>query len=284
MAKMSIGILHPGEMGVSVAASAKNGGHKVYWASGGRSPQTVERATSAGLYDIGTLSRLCQRCSVIVSVCPPDAAEMVADQVLSHSFTGLYLDANAISPERAIRIGRKMAQAGVAYVDGGIIGGPAWEPGRTWLYLSGKQAQDCFERLSAGPLETEVIGDRVGKASALKMCFAANTKGTTALLCAILAAAESLDVREELERQWSRDRSDFADHASRRVRRVTAKAWRFAGEMDEIAATFAGTGVPGEFHAAASILYRRIAHFKDAPSLPRLEAVLAALATDEQEP
>jgi 3-hydroxyisobutyrate dehydrogenase-like beta-hydroxyacid dehydrogenase len=271
-------------MGVSVAASAKNGGHKVYWASAGRSPQTVDRATNVGLHDIGTLSQLCQRCGVILSVCPPDAAETVADQVLSHSFKGLYLDANAISPERAIRIGRKMAQAGVAYVDGGIIGGPAWEPGRTWLYLSGKQAQDVAALFSAGPLETEVIGDRVGKASALKMCFAANTKGTTALLCAILAAAERLDVREELERQWSRDGSDFAEQTAGRVRRVTAKAWRFAGEMDEIAATFAGTGVPGEFHAAASILYRRIAHFRDAPSLPPLEAVLAALITDEEEP
>jgi 3-hydroxyisobutyrate dehydrogenase-like beta-hydroxyacid dehydrogenase len=128
VAKMSIGILHPGEMGVSVAASAKNGGHKVYWASAGRSPQTGERATSAGLYDIGTLSRLCQRCDSIVSVCPPDAAEMVADQVLSHSFAGLYLDANAISPERAIRIGRKMAQAGVAYVDRGSTWMPTPSP------------------------------------------------------------------------------------------------------------------------------------------------------------
>jgi 3-hydroxyisobutyrate dehydrogenase-like beta-hydroxyacid dehydrogenase len=271
-------------MGVSVAASAKNGGHQVYWVSAGRSSRTIQRATGIDLHDMGTLSRLCRRCDVIISVCPPDAAETVADQVLDHSFAGLYLDANAISPERAVRIGRKMARAGVAYVDGGIIGGPAWEPGHTWLYLSGKQAQDVAALFSAGPLETEVIGDRVGKASALKMCFAANTKGTTALLCAILAAAERLDVRKELERQWSRHESDFADQAARRVRRVTAKAWRFAGEMDEIAATLAGTGVPGDFHAAASILYRRMAHFKDAPSLPPLEAVLAALAGDEEQP
>jgi 3-hydroxyisobutyrate dehydrogenase-like beta-hydroxyacid dehydrogenase len=271
-------------MGVSVAASAKNSGHKVYWASAGRSPQTWERAAKAGLDDLGTLSGLCERCSVIVSVCPPHAAETVADQVLASAFTGLYLDANSISPERAIRIGRKMAQAGVAFVDGGIIGGPAWEPGRTWLYLSGECAQDAASLFSAGPLETEVIGDRAGKASALKMCFAANTKGTTALLCAVLAAAEKLDVRKELERQWSRNGSDYAEQAAGRVHRVTAKAWRFAGEMDEISETFASAGLPGEFHAGASVVYRRIAGFKDAPSLPPLEAVLAALASDEEGP
>ena len=113
------------------------------------------------------------------------------------------------------------------------------------------------------------------------MCFAANTKGTTALLCAVLAAAENLGVREDLERQWSRDGSDFAEQSVERVRRVTAKAWRFAGEMDEIAATFADAGVPGEFHAAASVLYRRIAQFKDAASPPPLEVVLAALVSEQ---
>ena len=176
-----------------------------------------------------------------------------------------------------------MGQAGVAFVDGGIIGDPAWGPGHTWLYLSGNRAQDAASLFSAGPLETEVIGDRAGKASALKMCYAANTKGTTALLCGVLAVAEKLDVREELERQWSRNGSDYAEQVGERVRRVTAKAWRFAGEMDEISETFASAGLPGEFHAAASVLYRRIAGFKDAASLPSLETVLEALASGETE-
>ena len=283
MTKKTVGILHPGQMGVSIAASAKNGGHDICWASEGRSPQTHERAAKAGLHDAGTLAELSQVCSTILCVCPPHAAEDVAQQVLSHAFTGLYVDANAISPQRAIRIGRKMAEASVDFVDGGIIGGPAWTPGRTWLYLSGERAPDVASLFSAGPLETAVIGDEIGKASALKMCFAANTKGTTALLCAILAAAEKLGVREELEHQWSRGGSDFAERTVERVRNVTAKAWRFAGEMDEIASTFSEAGLPGDFHAAAAVIYRRIADFKDAPSTPPLEVVLAALAPDKDE-
>jgi 3-hydroxyisobutyrate dehydrogenase-like beta-hydroxyacid dehydrogenase len=277
-----IGILHPGQMGVSVAASAGRGGHQVYWASEGRSPETRRRAEQVGLHDLGVLARVCERCSVILSVCPPHAAETLADRVLACGFAGLYLDANAIAPRRAERIGRKMADAGASFVDGGIIGGPAWEPGRTWLYLSGQRSADVASLFSAGPLETEVIGDRPGKASALKMCFAANTKGTTALLCAVLAAAENLGVRAELERQWSRYEPGFAEEAAGRVRRVTAKAWRFAGEMDEIAATFADAGLPGEFHAAAAVLYRRMAHLRDVSSVPPLEAVLAALASGQE--
>jgi 3-hydroxyisobutyrate dehydrogenase-like beta-hydroxyacid dehydrogenase len=283
MTKHKIGILHPGLMGISIAASAQNSGHDVYWASEGRSAQTRERAEKFDLRDAHTLKELCATCSIIVSVCPPHAAQDVASQVMGHSFTGLYLDANAISPQRAIRIGQTVAQAGATFVDGGIIGGPAWEPGHTWLYLSGpsQSAHAVASCFSAGPLETSVIGEAVGKASALKMCFAAYTKGSTALLCAILATAETLGVREELEHQWSRGGSDFAEQATQSVRHVTAKAWRFAGEMDEISSTFAEAGLPGEFHAAAAVIYRRLAHFEDAPSTPSLDEVLAALAEVE---
>jgi 3-hydroxyisobutyrate dehydrogenase-like beta-hydroxyacid dehydrogenase len=282
MERLNVGILHPGQMGVSLAATAKNSGHNVYWASAGRSQQTQQRAEVFELLDAGTLDELGRRCSVIVSVCPPHAAEEVAHQVLGASYRGLYLDANAISPQRAQRIGQAMTAAGVSFVDGGIIGGPAWEPGRTWLYLSGEEAERAAACFAAGPLETSVIGDSMGKASALKMCFAAYTKGTTALLCAILATAETLGVRAELEGQWSRGGSDFAEQARSRARHVTSKAWRFAGEMEEISQTFAQAGLPGDFHAAAAAIYRRIAHFKDAEDLPSLEEVLAALGADAE--
>ena len=277
MQSRRLGILHPGNMGISIAASAQNSGCEVYWASEGRSQRTRQRAEEFHLTDAGTLAQLCQICPVVVSACPPHAAEEVAAQVVAQGFTGLYVDANAISPQRAVRIGEMMVAAGVAFVDGGIIGGPAWEPGQTWLYLSGGRAQEVADCFSAGPLETDVIGEGIGRASALKMCYAAWTKGSTALLCAILATAEELDVWEELRRQWDRDWPDFAEQAANRARRVTAKAWRFAGEMDEISATFTAAGLPGGFHAAAADLYGRIAHFKDAPEVPALEEVLAAL-------
>jgi 3-hydroxyisobutyrate dehydrogenase-like beta-hydroxyacid dehydrogenase len=169
-----------------------------------------------------------------------------------------------------------LVAAGVAFVDGGIIGGPAWEPGQTWLYLSGQRAEEVAACFSDGPLETAVIGQAAGKASALKMCYAAWTKGSTALLCAILAAADELGVWPELRGQWERDWPGFAGQAEGRARRVTAKAWRFAGEMDEIAVTLEAAGAPGGFHAAAAGLYRRLAHFKDRP-VPPLDEVLAAV-------
>ena len=271
------GILHPGQMGISIAASAQNSGCEVYWASANRSKQTLTRAEEYLLQDSQTLENLCQTCEIIVSVCPPHAATDLAHQVIAAGFQGIYVDANAIAPQRVIPMAQSMAEAGITFVDGGIIGGPAWEPGRTWLYLSGTEAPKVADCFSAGPLETSIIGEEIGKASALKMCFAAYTKGSTALLCGILAAAESLDVREALETQWSRGGSNFTEETQNRVRRVTAKAWRFEGEMKEIAATLASTGIPGNFHTAAAEIYRRMADFKDAPETPELEEVIKAL-------
>jgi len=277
MQKPKLGIIHPGNMGISVAASAKNSGCEVFWASEGRSAQTLERAEKFALHDASTMADLCQTCSILVSVCPPHAAEEMAETVLRHGFAGLYLDANAISPQRTVRIGERMTAAGVSFVDGGIVGAPAWEPNKTWLYLSGRDAAKVADCFSSGPLETTIIGEAIGKASALKMCYAAWTKGSTALLCAILTTAEAFEVWEELKQQWERNWPGFAEEAVNRVRRVTGTAWRFVGEMEEISTTFEEAGLPGGFHATAANLYRRVAHFKDSPSTPPLGDVLAAL-------
>ena len=277
MNEQHIGFLHPGAMGVSLAATARNTGHTAYWVSQGRSQETRQRATEHGLIEMQTIDQLCSACSVIIAVCPPHAATEVAEQVLACSFDGIYADVNAISPQRATQIGRLTTDAGVTFVDGGIIGGPAWNPGSTWLYLSGPDAHEVAACFSGGPLATEVIGDDIGKASALKMCYAANTKGTTALLCAVVAAAERLGVRKELEEQWSRGGSQYAQHTLARIRRVTAKAWRFAGEMEEIAATLETAGLPNGFHLAAENLYQRMAKFKGADQTPAVEDVLRAL-------
>lgn len=274
---MKIGILHPGEMGVSIAASAIKSGHEVYWVSDNRSDKTRQRAEKHNLVDIVSLSHLCQTSEIIFSVCPPHSAEDVAKSVIERGFKGYYLDANAISPQRSSRIRQMVESNGIHFIDGGIIGGPAWNPKETWLYLSGKDAKVIAGCFSNGPLETKIIGDEIGKASALKMCYAAYSKGTTALLAAILATAESLGVRDELYGQWNMDDPSFSEQANRRTTRVTAKAWRFEGEMHEIAATFQEAGLPNGFHEAAAEIYHRLAGFKDSTETPSLDDVLNTL-------
>ena len=272
----TIGILHPGEMGITLAATIRNSGYPVFWASEGRSPQTRQRAERLDLEDLGSLQKLCETCSILVSICPPAAAEDLAHQVRLANFPGLYLDANAISPQKARRIASIIAGNGASFVDGSIIGPPALQPDTTWLYLSGEQASRLAACFLAGPLQARLLGDAPGAASALKMCYAAYTKGTTALLSAILAAAESFDVRQALTDQWALDDPDFSERTSHRIGRSAKKAWRFIGEMEEIASTFESAGLPGGFHRAAAEIYQRTARYKDQPA-PTLEEILQAV-------
>lgn len=276
MSESNVGILHPGAMGVSFGAALKVN-NTVYWVSEGRSPESVARAEESGLNDAGTLAEICKICDVLVSICPPHGAEALAEDVIATGFKGLYCDANAIAPERAKRIGQKLNSAGIDFVDGSIIGPPAWKEGQTRLYLSGKSSQEVAELFANSLVTACVVGDEIGKASALKMVFAALTKGTTALLSASMAAAEALGVRDDLEQEWAMRDPQSVESNRKSVQQVTQKAWRFAGEMEEIATTFADAGLPDEFHIACNIVYGRMAGFKGADQLPDLADVLKSL-------
>jgi 3-hydroxyisobutyrate dehydrogenase-like beta-hydroxyacid dehydrogenase len=262
-------------MGASVGAAASSNGHTVFWASAGRTPSTWARARRAKLEDAGTVADLVRGSEIVLSVCPPHAAEEVAQEVAQLGFSGVYVEGNAISPDRTRAIQRIVEAAGAHYVDGGIIGGPAWtREAKTHLYLSGPRAEEVSACFAGSPLQASVISTRIGAASALKMGYAAYTKGTTALLTAILGMVEKEGVRADLARQWG---ETFTNQTIKRVCSNTAKAWRFVGEMHEIAATFRGAGMPGGFHDAAAEVYERLEEFKDRAEPPAIEMVLEAL-------
>lgn len=260
-----------------VAATIANSGHEVFWASEARGAETRRRAAGASLRDAGTVAELCKTCAALVSVCPPEFAERVAEEVAGYAFPGLYVDANAISPERTRRLGRLLTRQGATFIDGCIIGLPARTRGQTWLYLSGEKAESAASFFHGGPLEVEVLGEEIGQASALKMCFAAHSKGIAALRAAVVGAAEALGVRVALERQWSRSGPPVAQ-VTDSIQHIAPKAWRFVAEMQEIANTFGSVGVPKGFPEAAAEVFARLAEFKSGGK-PDLPAVLRKLTT-----
>ncbi len=272
----TVGLLHPGAMGASVGAAA-GGRARVVWASAGRSADTRARAVSAGLEDVETLERLLAVADLVVVVCPPHAAEDVAQAVAAVGFRGIYLDANAVSPARTRRIAAVVGGAGAAFVDGGIIGGPAWRGGTTRLYLAGERAAEAAACFEGSPLDALVLDGGIGAASALKMAYAAYSKGSAALIAAILALAEHEGVRPALLAEWGRGDGRLAREYERTIAAAVPKAWRYVGEMDEIAATFAAAGLPSGFHEAASALYQRLDSYRDADPPPPTDEVTARL-------
>lgn len=273
----TVGLLHPGDMGGVVGACAKAAGQRVLWASAGRSAGTRERAAAAGLEDAGTVDALVAASDVVLSICPPHAALDLAREIAARRFTGLFVDGNAVAPATAREIGAVVERGGATFVDGGLIGPPPRSAGSTRLYLSGREAKRAVALFESSALEAIAVNDVPGAASALKMVYAAFTKGTSALLMGVRALAASEGVDDALLAEWRRSQPDLPKRSEAAARDNARKAWRFVGEMDEIAATFEAAGLPGGFHAAAGEIYRRLADYKDVATPPTMADLVEPL-------
>jgi 3-hydroxyisobutyrate dehydrogenase-like beta-hydroxyacid dehydrogenase len=243
-----VGLLFPGEMGAELGAAADA---DVVWASKGRSALTVGRAATAGLRDVSTVAALVEASDIVLSVCPPAIAEDVAREVADAGFRALYLEANAISPERAKRIAATLAAAGARAVDGGIIGSTGLN-----LYLSGEpeDVARIVELFTGTTVTTVALDGGIGAASALKMAYAGWNKIGVGLAAQAHAIARAYGVEDALAAEGvSADR--FA--------RSSRKAWRWAPEMEEVAATCAELGLPPETALGAAALFERWSRHRD---------------------
>jgi 3-hydroxyisobutyrate dehydrogenase-like beta-hydroxyacid dehydrogenase len=273
----TIAILHPGEMGSAIGAGLSAHGHRVVWASAGRGATSRRRAQNAGLEDVETLAHAAQAADIVFSVCPPHAALEQARAVAACGFGGVYVDANAVSPETTREVGCVVEAAGASYVDAGIIGPPPIPGASVRLYLCGSRAGEIAPLFEGCIMHAIVLEGLVGAASALKVCYAAWNKGATALLAGIRALAEQEGVDAALLSEWKISLPDVSKRSE--VVTVSArKAWRWIAEMEEIAASFEAAGLPAGFHLAAADIYRRLEGFKDAARPPTLAEVTAALS------
>lgn len=236
---MIVGLLHPGEMGAAIGTALLDAGHEVLWASEGRSKATHRRA--ATFVDAGSVANLVARSDVVFSVIPPSAAVELAESL--PPFDGIYVDANAVSPATAARVGSLVKR----FVDGGIVGGPP----APRVYLSGDEAARVAALFEGSAIETELVSS----ASALKCAYAAWTKGSGALLLAVREFAQAEGIWEALAEEWARSQPHLADRLARAERSAAVKGWRWVGEMEEIAAAFAADGLPPGFHKAAAEVY-----------------------------
>lgn len=259
----TVALLHPGNMGVTIGAAAAASGAQILWASRERGTATRKRAEQAGLHDAGTLTEAVRRSDVVLSVCPPHAAVDVARAVAAEKFSGIYVDANAVSRATAEQIGAIVSAAGASFVDGGIIGSPVKQAGTTRLYLSGPDAEVVTSLFSGSMLDARPIGLAPGAASALKVAYAAWTKCTDALILTIRAYARREGVDKALLEEWSISQPALAKKCDRAAAVAVPKMWRYVGEMKEIAEAFAAAGLPAGFHEAAAEVSDRLAGFKN---------------------
>ena len=254
----TVGLLHPGDMGAAVGGCLVAAGHTVLWDPSGRSRASTGRALAAELTGV-EFGALAARSSVILSVCPPHAALDVARQVAAAAFGGVYVDANAVSVATAAQVAAIVTAGGATYVDGGIIGIPPDGTGRTRLYLSGERAGEVRALFARSALDARIADGPAYAASAVKMAYAAWTKGSGALLLACRALARAEGVEKTLLTEWGMSQQGLAARSEGSAAAAAAKGWRWVAEMEEIAASMTADGLPAGFHEAAAAIYDRAA-------------------------
>ena len=263
MTLKTVAVMSPGDMGEGVGASVRGQGLDVITVLKGRSDATRKRAERAGFREVPDLGTLVAEADLVLSIMPPERAEGFAAEVAEAAgdaaSSTVFAEMNAISPMTSRRIAERMAAAGIPYIDGGIIGLAPFKGGSpTRLYVSGPQA-GLMDALDGNGKKVMQVGDEIGRASAVKMVYASITKGTDTLLTAACMTAEQLGVRQILEQEWASSQADALARMERRVPALPADSGRWIGEMEEIAATYAESGVTPHFHKGAADVYRVLA-------------------------
>jgi 3-hydroxyisobutyrate dehydrogenase-like beta-hydroxyacid dehydrogenase len=255
----TIGLISPGDMGQAVGTLLVEGGARVVTCVAGRSERTRALARSAGFIEVPTLDELVRESELVLSIVPPAQAVAVARDVASAlGATGarvVYVDCNAIAPRTAREVAAVIAPTGSGFVDAGIVGGPPRDAPSPRFYASGPD-RARFGALGDAGLDVRVLGDEVGEASAVKMCYAALTKGTTAIATELLVAARKLGVYDTLVAELRDSQATQAKRMGDSVPAMPGKAHRWVAEMEEIARTFEDVGLTPLIFQGAAEMYR----------------------------
>ncbi|WP_112491060.1 NAD(P)-dependent oxidoreductase [Streptomyces bacillaris] len=265
---ITVTVLHPGTMGAAITAELVAGGHEALSVTKGRSENTWLRGREAGATAYDSLAEALSRSAVVLSVCPPQAAEDVAAAVAAHGFAGVYADVNAISPQRVRRIADEI-RPGSAVVDGAVFGQPPGEGRATRLYLAGADSpvELVASLFTDSALQVCRVGDTPGSASALKMAFASYQKAARTLAGIAHALADAHGVGDQLTAEAEIMISAILSDPEY-LPSVAARAWRWAPEMEEVADTLRAADLPTDMAEATARVLACWEQDKDQFDLP----------------
>ncbi len=254
-----VAILSPGAMGHAVGRVLAEHGVDIITCLAGRSERTHRLASAAGFTEMPTLEDLVCEADLVLSILVPVDAEASACQLagaLKATGAQPYIaDCNAISPMRSAKIEAVIQSAGGRFIDASIIGPPPGQGAPPRFYVSGTHAEAMLP-LDGKGIVVKSLGEIIGRASGIKMCYAALTKGTSTLQVALLTAAESMGLTEELRQELAYSQAAALQSMESTIPRLPPNAHRWVGEMEEIASTFAKVGVTSHFHLGAAAIYR----------------------------
>ena len=260
MTVKTVGVMSTGDMGSGVGGVLVRSGLRVITSLEGRSEASRSRALEQGIVDVGSLDDVVTASDLILSILVPSEAfafaESVGESIVRTSSQVAFADCNAVSPATGVKIGEIITAAGGMFIDAGIIGGSPRTGAVPRFYASGEYAMILGE-LDGKGISVPVMGGAVGRASGLKMVYAALTKGSAALHASTLMTAKSLGLFDDLICELEESQPATLN-AMNRVNSISAQAFRWIGEMEEISATFKDAGITPNIHTGAAETFQKI--------------------------
>ncbi|MDP6549152.1 MAG: DUF1932 domain-containing protein [Dehalococcoidia bacterium] len=257
----TVAILSPGDMGHAVGQLLREHELRVVTCLAGRSGRTRTLAEKAGIEDMSSLEEMVKRSDVILSITVsevvPAVCQAVADAIRATGSDVLFAECNAIAPQVARRMETVIETAGGRFVDASIIGGPPKGGSCPRFYASGPRVAE-FEVLRDFGLDVRGLGPEIGRASGIKMCYAAMTKGSSALYAELLMAAELIGLSDHLREEFQGSQPAIYKRMEGGLPGVPAKSRRWVSEMQEIEATFDHLGLTPRMFQGVADIYRQM--------------------------
>jgi 3-hydroxyisobutyrate dehydrogenase-like beta-hydroxyacid dehydrogenase len=280
-----VGMVGYGEVGRIFASGLLQAGvaevlaWDLLFADAQRREAMLDQAAQAGVRATDGVAALCAGGpGLIVSAVTASSTLAVAEAVAAHIAPGtFFLDLNSASPGTKQRAAALIDAAGGHYVEAGVMTSVPPYGIRVPMLLGGPHAARLLPVLQAWGMDAKVTSERLGVASATKMCRSVMIKGLEALVLESYATARHYGVEDAMiaTLQETFPGIDWQTQGSYFFSRVAQHGKRRAEEMREVAQTVREAGF--EPFMASAIAQKhdwmaaqaRAGHFGDLPAKPQ---------------
>jgi 3-hydroxyisobutyrate dehydrogenase-like beta-hydroxyacid dehydrogenase len=209
--------------------------------------ETLAKAKDAKVHACDTIQEALQSADLIISAVTASSAANVAGDAAPFLRAGqIYLDINSVSPETKLEIARTLNESPATFVEAAVMAAVSPQRLKVPMLLGGAQAATAGERLRAIGMNVKPISDRIGVASAIKMCRSIIIKGLEAITVESMFTARRYGAEKQVldslaatypDMGWSGTLPDYL------ISRVAEHGKRRAAEMREAAQAVADAGL-----------------------------------------
>ncbi len=268
-----------GEAGETFARAASWNGHARGWdLLPARRELMAACGVSAGTDAADVLAGAQCALSLVTADAALDAARDYAPLLEAGQF---WLDMNSVAPQTKRAAAEAITAAGGHYVDVAVMA-PVDKGLTVPLLVAGPEADEAAALLAAmGFTNVRVVGEEVGRASAIKLCRSVMVKGLEALTAEMVLAASQAGVLDEVlaSLDASEKQQSWFDRADYNLDRMMIHGQRRSAEMAEACAMLEGLGIAPLMSGQTVQRQLRLGELELTPPPDTLSAKLDAIWT-----